>query len=175
MPPIDPLLTPRLRLRALTPADAPFLLDLLNDPGYLQHIGDRGVRCEADAHRYLADGPLTSYRRHGHGLLLAELRDDATPIGICGLLKRDTLDDIDLGYALMPAFRSCGYVHEAAQALLAHAQAQLGVTRVVAVVAPGNAASEQVLQRLGFAFERCVALGPGESQLRLFAHEAKAY
>jgi len=173
-PPIAPIETPRLQLRELHDGDAPFLVALLNDPAFLQHIGDRNVRNAADACRYLADGPCASYRRHGHGLLRVALRDGDTPIGICGLLKRDTLDDADLGYALLPAFRGCGYVHEAAQAVLAHAQTALGLRRVAAVVAPGNVASGEVLRRLGFAFEGSVALHPNEALLQLFVRELAA-
>lgn len=172
MPQIEPIETPRLRLSELSAADAPFLLALMNDPGYLQHIGDRGVRSEDDALRYLADGPISSYRRHGHGLLRLALRDSDTPIGICGLLKRDTLNDVDLGYALLPAHRGMGYVNEAAQAVLEHAHRALGISRVLAVVAPGNAGSEGVLRRLGFRLEQQVTLQPGATLLRLFAREA---
>lgn len=168
---IAPIETERLQLRALHNDDAAFLVALLNDPAFVQHIGDRNVRNETDAYRYLADGPLASYRQYGHGLLRVALRDGDTPIGLCGLLKRDALDDVDLGYALLPGFRGCGYVHEAAQAVLSHAHGALGLRRVVAVVAPGNVASENVLRQLGFSFERQIALNPADAPLRMFARE----
>lgn len=171
---IEPIETPRLRLSELSEADASFLLALMNDPGYLQHIGDRGVRNEADALRYLLDGPVCSYRRHGHGLLRMALKDSGVPVGLCGLLKRDALNDVDLGYALLPRYRGMGYVHEAAQAVLQHAHRSLGILRVLAVVAPGNVGSEGVLLRLGFQFERQIILHPSDALLRLFARDATA-
>lgn len=171
---IAPIDTERLHLRELHDDDAPFLVALLNDPAFLQRIGDRKVRSEADARRYLADGPHASYRRHGHGLLCVALRDAHTPIGICGLLKRDALDDADLGYALLPAYRGRGYAHEAAQAVLTQARTALGLRRVAAVVGADNDASEAVLRRLGFAFERHVALRPGEPPLRMLVRELRA-
>lgn len=174
MPRIEPIETPRLRLSELSEADAPFLLALMNDPGYLQHIGDRSVRSEADALRYLLDGPVSSYRRHGHGLLRLALKGSDTPIGLCGLLKRDTLNDVDLGYALLPRYRGMGYVHEAAQAVLQHAQQALGIRRVLAVVAPGNASSEGVLRRLGFQFEQQISLHSSVTLLSLFARDETA-
>jgi RimJ/RimL family protein N-acetyltransferase len=98
------LQTPRLGLRRLTPTDAPFILGLLNQPSFVRHIGDRGVRTLEDASTYIVNGPIASYQKHGFGLYLVETRNAATPIGICGLLKRDALDEVEVGYAFLPEF-----------------------------------------------------------------------
>ena len=87
--------TERLRLRRLITDDAPFILRLLNDDGWLRFIGDKNVRSLADARRYLEQGPLAMYARHGMGLWLTERKADAQPIGLCGLIRRDGLDDVE--------------------------------------------------------------------------------
>src|SRR5690606_38235364 len=97
--------TQRLVLRRLSAADAPFVLELLNDPAWLEHIGDRGVRTLDDARAYLAAGPVAMYAEHGFGLYLVEVREDGAPAGICGLVRRDFLDDVDLGFAFLPRYR----------------------------------------------------------------------
>src|SRR6476646_1252462 len=112
--------TPRLVLRCLDLDDAPFFLRLVNDPSFIANIADKGVRTLDDARENLRNGPIASYARHGHGLWMVELKDTGTPIGICGLIKRDVLDDVDVGYALLPEFCGQGYAAEAAAAALAH-------------------------------------------------------
>ena len=82
--------TERLRLRQFTPEDAAFVLELLNEPSWLRFIGDRGVRTLDDAREYLRKGALASYAQHGFGLYATERKDGGDPIGICGLVKRDT-------------------------------------------------------------------------------------
>ena len=160
--------TERLILRRITEGEAPFLLELLNDPSFLRFIGDRGVRTLDDARSYVRTGPATSYARHGFGLWLTELKSDGTPIGICGLLKRDALDDVDVGFAFLPAFRACGYAIEATAAVLSHARSTYGLARVVAVVHPENASSRKLLAKAGMVFQRVVQLSPDEPPLELF-------
>ena len=142
--------SPRLVMRRLTHADASFIVELLTDPGYLRWIGDKGVHTEADARRYLDEGPLASYATHGHGLYHVARRDDGTAVGYCGLLRRSSLPCPDLGFAMLPACRGQGYTVEASKAVLAHEHATLGITRVGAIILPGNAASIGVVERLGF-------------------------
>ena len=163
--------TARLRLRWITLDDAPFIVELVNDPAWLRHIGDRGVRNVEDAHAYLAKGPLDLYAKWGYGLYLAERMVDGAPVGMCGLVRREGLDDADLGFALLPAFRSQGYAAEASVAVLAHARSALGMTRILAIVSPENLASIRLLERVGFAFERMIQLGEKEPVM-LFASAA---
>jgi ribosomal-protein-alanine N-acetyltransferase len=166
---VSDLETGRLRLRRLSHADADFILELLNDPAFLRYIGDKGVRDRAGACRYIESGPLASYERHGFGLLCVELRDVGRPIGICGLLKRETLDDVDVGFAFLAAYRSQGYASEAAAAVLAHGRDAFGLRRIVAICSPDNEASIRLLSRLGFRHERRIRLTPGEPEVELLA------
>ena len=160
--------TERLSLRRLNEGDAPFLLELLNDASFLRFIGDRGVRTLDDARSYVRTGPVASYERLGFGLWLTALRSDEAPVGICGLLKRDTLDDVDIGFAFLPAFWSRGYALEAVTAVLSHARDVLGVERVVAVVNSDNASSRRLLMKVGLKFERLVQLAPDAPHIELF-------
>jgi RimJ/RimL family protein N-acetyltransferase len=161
-------------MRELSPADAGFVLQLLNDPAFVRYIGDRGVKNRADAHRYIAEGPVASYRTLGFGPYAVVLKDTGEVIGICGLLKREFLEDVDLGFALLPRFRSKGYAFEAAAAILEHARLTRGIRRVLAIVSPDNAASMTLLARLGFVFEREIAPSDAEPPVRLFVRSAAA-
>lgn len=161
--------TGRLRLREFDFEDAAFVLALLNDPDFITHIADRGVRSAGDAERYLADGPMTSYARHGFGLWLVEERSSGQPAGMCGLIRREGLSDPDIGYAFLPAFRGQGYAREAARATCALARERFGIARLLAIVSPGNAPSIRLLEDLGFSDEGTVRLQPEASALRLFA------
>ena len=158
--------TSRLRIRRLAPADAPFIVSLLNDPAFLRYIGDRNVRSVADAVAYIADGPAASHARFGFGLDAVETLGGES-MGICGLLRREELDAPDLGFAFLPAFRGRGFAREAAEAVLDDAAGRLAVRRVLAVVQADNDASIGLLGRLGFRFERMADIR-GES-LRLYA------
>jgi [ribosomal protein S5]-alanine N-acetyltransferase len=149
--------TARLRLRMFTPDDASFMLELQTDSSWLRHIGDRGVHDLDSARDYLHRVPLDMYRGLGFGPLRMDLRD-GTPVGMCGLFKRDTLDDVDLGYALLPRHRGMGYAAEAAAATLAWACGALGLRRVIAITSPDNDASGRVLERAGMRFERMLSL-----------------
>lgn len=166
------LRTPRLVVRELEFGDAPFVVELLNDEAFLRHIGDRGVRTVADAREYLLQGPLASYVRHGHGLWCVTTNADGTALGICGLLKRPALPEVDLGFAFLPAHRGKGYAHEAAAAVLAYGHAALGLRAIAAIVAPDNAASVRVLDSLGMRFVRRVRLSPEDVELLYYLSEA---
>jgi len=154
--------TPRLALHRFAPADAPFVLALLNDPGWLRYIGDRGVRTEDAAREYLVGGPMAMYAREGFGLWKASLRDTGEPIGMAGLIKRPTLDDVDLGFAFLPAWRGRGYGREAASACVGYARDALKLRRLVAIVSSDNVDSLRLLATLGFAHERDLEMKPGD-------------
>ena len=163
-----PLDTPRLQLRTLELRDDRFILQLLNQASWLRFIGDRKVHSLIDAQRYIENGPQASYRQHGHGLLLVQQRD-GTPIGLCGLLRREGLDDPDLGFALLDAYNGQGYAHEAAAAVLADGRSRLALTRVLAITAPDNLLSIRLLLKLGFAFERQLQVTPAAPLSNLYA------
>ena len=145
--------TGRLRLRLFTPDDAPLILELLNDPAWLRFIGDRKVRSIEDARDYLEKGPMRSYAEHGFGLWLVERRSDGKALGMCGLVKRDELPDVDIGFAFLEPFRGEGYAFEAARATLDYAHSTLGFERVVAIASPDNERSGLLLGKLAFDCE----------------------
>ena len=160
--------TERLRLRQLTFDDAPFILSLLNEPSFIRYIGDKQVRTLEDARQYILNGPMASYKRNGFGLCLVELREAHTPIGMCGLLKRDELPDPDRGFAFVPAFWSKGFAFEAAMAALTDARERLELETILAITSLDNDASIKLLERLGFRFERITSLAADREQVRLF-------
>lgn len=164
----EPLITPRLRVRALTAADAAFIVTLLNEASFIRNIGDRGVRTVEDALAYLSGGPLASYARHGFGLCAVDLAADGRPIGICGLLQRDTLPAPDIGFAFLPQYWSRGYAYEAALAVTADAHTRLGLDTLLAIVNPDNGSSIRLLERLGFRFDRMFRLHDDGPELKLF-------
>ncbi|MBS1110053.1 MAG: acetyltransferase family protein [Anaeromyxobacteraceae bacterium] len=163
--------TPRLVLREFTHEDDAFVLRLLNEPSWLRFIGDRGVRTLPDARRYLDDGPRRSYARNGFGLWCIVPKGGDAPVGMCGLIRRDTLPDVDVGFAFLPEAWGRGYARESAAAVLDHARDVLGLRRILAITDPENAASIRVLERVGMRREGTVRM-PGESiDLLLFGRK----
>lgn len=165
------LTTERLVLRHLVPEDAPFLVELLNDPDFLRYIGDRGVRNTHDALRYLELGPGASYAKNGYGLYMTALREGDTPLGMCGLVKRDFLPHADLGFAFMKEHRGHGYAAEAAAATLEHARRDFGMSTLAAITTQDNAPSIALLKKLGFEWKGHVSPPPGTETLNLFEVE----
>jgi len=165
---MTPIETERLLLCQLTADDAPFILELLNEPSFLRFIGDKGVRTLDDARDYILKGPIDSYERRGFGLYLVKLRDGGVPIGICGLVKRDALEDVDIGFAFLPSFWSRGYALESAAAVMNYGRAVIGLNRIVGITDPDNASSIRLLEKLGLQFERMVQLPDNVGENKLF-------
>jgi ribosomal-protein-alanine N-acetyltransferase len=161
--------TERLELHPFTEADADFVLRLLNEPSFLRYIGDRGVHDLDSARRYIADGPVAGYARYGHGLLRVLRRSDGASIGMCGVLRRDSLPAPDLGFSFFPDYWSQGYAQESARAVMDHARQSLDIGRILAITTQDNEASMRLLGKLGFRFDRMVTMGAEE--LRLFVSE----
>jgi RimJ/RimL family protein N-acetyltransferase len=160
--------TERLRLRKLNLDDAPFMVTLLNTPSWLKFIGDRGVRNTEEAEKYLQNGTMKSYETHGFGFYLMELKSDKTPIGICGLVKRDFLEHADIGFALLPEFEGKGYGYEAASATLAFAKKSLGIKNIAAITVIENTNSVHLLEKLGLAFQKKVVYPETQEELLLY-------
>jgi RimJ/RimL family protein N-acetyltransferase len=160
--------TGRLSLRKLSVDDSKFILRLLNEPSFIQNIGDKGVRTLEDARNYILNGPIASYERFGFGLFCVEEKSSGEPIGMCGLLKRAELNDVDLGYALLPEFWSKGYAVESASSVMRLAKETFGLNRVVAITSPNNETSIRVLEKLGFEFVGMIQLTPDSNELKLF-------
>jgi RimJ/RimL family protein N-acetyltransferase len=161
--------TARLTLRKLTLGDAEFILGLLNEPSFLRFIGDKGVRNLDDARDYLLKGPIASYEQFGFGLFLTQLKEGRVPIGMCGLLKRPNLEDVDVGFAFLPQFWSKGYASESASAVVAFGKSVFGLQRIVGLVRPGNQGSIRVLEKLGLRFDRIIRIADDGTEDKLFA------
>jgi RimJ/RimL family protein N-acetyltransferase len=164
--------TDRLVLRRIRAEDAEFILRLLNEPSFLRFIGDKGVRTLDEARGYIAKGPVASYDRYGFGLYLTELKSDGAPIGICGLVKRDGLADVDIGFAFCPEHWGKGYALESASAVMAYGRGTLGLPRIVAITSPDNTASIRVLEKLGLRFARMIRLTENSPEVNLLTSDA---
>lgn len=161
--------TERLYMRHFVIDDAAMMLALLNDPGWLRFIGERGVNTLQQARSYLENGALENYRRLGFGFYCVELKRDQTPIGMCGMTKRDYLDAPDLGFALFADYAGHGYAKEAAAAVLHYAKQTLRLKRVLATTRLDNAASIKVLVAIGMQLEQVIFHPDGDRELNLFA------
>jgi [ribosomal protein S5]-alanine N-acetyltransferase len=166
--PLNVLETERLILRRLSFDDAPFIINLVNQPSFLRYIGDKNVRNTGDAIRYLKTGPIASYEQFGFGLYLVTLKENGAPVGMCGLLKRETLSDADIGFAFLPEYWSQGLAFESAAAVLRQGEKTWGLKRILAITSPDNDASMRLLQKLGFKFEGMTKLADDQPEVRLF-------
>ena len=160
--------TDRLRLRRLTIDDAPLMLAIWNDPGFVQYVGDRGIRSLAEAEEAMRDGVLRLYEEFGYGPYAMDRKEGGPAIGICGLFRRDGFDDPDVGFAVLPAFRGKGYVYEAARSVVDYARDGLGVSRLKAIVSPDNAASVAIIRKLGLEFEKMHRMPGDEDDVALY-------
>ena len=157
--------TNRLRIRHFSAKDAEFILRLLNEPSFIANIEDKKIRTKDDAIKYLNDGPIATYQKFGFGLYLVELMETGEPIGMCGLLKRDTLKDADLGYSFLKKHWSMGYAKESASAVLQSAHHDYGLNRVIAVTKVENLRSSGLLEKLGFSFEGMIEMYGNNNKL----------
>ena len=153
----------------MSPADADFIIELVNEPAFREYIGDKGVQNTCDALRYIESVGTSSYSAFGFGLYIAALKESGSQIGICGLLKRPYLTDVDIGFAFLDRYRGQGYAFEAAAAVLEYARSTLGLSRVIATTALGNAASVKLLNRLGLREQGTIDLPVYAAPSRLFS------
>ena len=163
--------TDRLIVRRLTPEDAEFILQLVNEPSWLRFIGNKSVRNLEDARAYILQGPVEMYARFGFGLYLVELKEGGISIGMCGLIKRDALEDVDIGFAFLPKYWGRGYAYEAASAVMVYGANQLGLKRIVAITSVDNDSSIKLLEKLGLRFERMVKLSDDAEEIKLFGSD----
>lgn len=156
------LRTKRLLISEFTTDDSSFIVRLLNSPGWLQFIGDRGVRTEEDARNYLQNGPIASYAKNGFGLWKVSLADGNVSLGMCGLIRRESLEDVDIGFAMLPEFAGRGYAFEAAEACVHFARNEAGLKRLVAITMETNRNSIALLEKAGMRFEKKIQQGGEE-------------
>lgn len=157
--------TERLCLRELNLSDVAFIIELLNTPNWLAYIGDKKVKTKTDAKKYLKEGPLKSYRDNGFGLWMVQLKNSNIPIGMCGLINRETLDDIDIGFALLPEYVRMGYGFEIADATMNYAKSNLNLKKIVGITDPENKASIELLKKIGLRFEKIIEYSDDKTAL----------
>ena len=160
--------TERLILRKMRVEDAEFIFELVNEPAFIRNIGDKGVRTLDDARDYILSGPVASYAKSGFGLYTVELKETGAAIGICGLLKRDSLEDVDIGFAFLERFRRKGFGYESAAAVMDYGRNALGLKRIVAITSPDNERSIRVLEKIGLRFEKRIRMPGSDEDTRLF-------
>jgi RimJ/RimL family protein N-acetyltransferase len=148
--------------------DAEFIFELVNEAAFIRNIGDKGVRTLEDARNYILNGPVASYAKFGFGLYLVELRETGEAIGICGLLKRDSLEDVDIGFAFLESFRQKGFAYESAAAVVNYGRDALGLRRIVAITSPDNERSMRVLEKIGLRFEKMIRMPGSDEDTRFF-------
>ncbi|MET0752288.1 MAG: GNAT family N-acetyltransferase [Pyrinomonadaceae bacterium] len=163
--------TERLILRELSAEDAEFVLELVNEPAWKKNIGDRGIQTTEGAREYILNGPVASYEKFGFGLWLVELKDSNESIGICGLIKRDTLEDVDIGFAFLERFWLKGYAVESAAAVMDYGRDVIGLKRIVAITVPDNLGSIKVLEKIGMRFEKMIRTAQDAEEIKLFARD----
>lgn len=163
--------TDRLIVRHLSPEDAEFILQLVNEPSWIRFIGNKGVRTIEDARNYILNGPVEMYSRLGFGLYLVELKEAGEPVGMCGLIKRDSLEDVDIGFAFLPKFWGKGYAYESSSAVMEYGERAFGLKRLLAITSPDNVDSIRLLEKLGFNFEKMVKLSDDSQEVRLFSYD----
>lgn len=164
--------TERLTLRRFTPDDAAFILELVNEPSWLRFIGDKKIHTLEDARKYLVNGPMAMYDRVGFGLYMVEEKGTGVPAGMCGLIKRDTLEDVDIGFAFLPRFWGKGYAYEAAAATMRYGQDVLKLPRIVAITSPDNESSIRLLEKIGLKYVETRTLAGGIGESKVFAYPA---
>jgi RimJ/RimL family protein N-acetyltransferase len=169
---MKPIETERLILRPVEPErDAVFVLEVLNEPDFIENVADRGVRTIEEAANYIRTKFMPGHERYGVGYCVVELKESGTPIGTCGLQKRETLDDFDIGYSILRRFSGNGYAFEAAAALMEYGRRELGLNRIIGMTSPENAKSAHLLEKLGLRYERMVQVPGFVGESRLFANQ----
>lgn len=160
--------TQRLVLRRITLDDADLMLAIWNDPAFVRHVGDRGVRTLEQARHAITTGPLQLYEKYGYGPYAMVQRSDGARTGICGLFRRDFLDHPDIGFAVLPDYRDRGFAVEACVAVIAHARDDLGLEAITAIVSPGNAPSIALIEKLGLSFSGMITMPGDEDEICLY-------
>ncbi|MYM68710.1 GNAT family N-acetyltransferase [Pseudoduganella sp. FT55W] len=163
--------TARLTLRTINADDDLFYYELVNDPTWLEHIGDKGIRTVAEARTAILEGPCVMQQRLGHSLYVMERKSDGQPLGLCGLIKRDSLPDVDIGYAIRPAYFGQGYTYEAAAAVVAYARDVLGIKRLMGITNPANTVSINLLAKLGLTFVEFKVLPPDGRPTNIYSRQ----
>lgn len=164
--------TSRLIIDKITAGDAPFILAMLNDDDFINYVADRGVRTIEQAQAYISDKIAASYKEHGFGMAAVRLKSSGETIGMCGLVKRDSLRDIDLGYGFLPVGRGQGYAFEAAVAVMEWAKQDLALSRLAAIIHPENTASRNLASKIGMSLDSMIRVTPDDDETCLYLWSA---
>lgn len=161
--------TERLRMRPVTVDDTELMLAVWNDPAFIQNVADRGIRTVEQAREAIEGGAQRLFEDHGYGPYCLSLKSDDTLIGICGLFRREGLEDPDIGFGVLPDYCGKGYAGEAAIAVVEYARGELGIERLTAIVSPGNAPSIGLIEKLGLRFERMITMPGDDDAISLYS------
>jgi len=161
--------TSRLFISKITLKDSRFFLELVNTPHWLKYIGDRKINTVKDAKTYLRNVTLKSFTDFGFGFYKLQIKDTNKTIGICGLVKRKQLDDVEIGFALLPEYEGKGFGYEASLSVLELAKETFGLKKITAITLPTNISSIKLLEKLGLTFEKKVKPFEDDEELLLFA------
>jgi RimJ/RimL family protein N-acetyltransferase len=160
--------TERLILTEFKDEDADFIIRLLNSPGWLKYIGTRNIQTTEDARSYISEKLAPSYQNNGFGFYLVSTRSGNEPVGMCGLIKREGLEDVDIGFALLPEHEGKGYAYEAASATMTYAKDILKLKRIAAITVPYNKASVKLLEKIGLKFDKMINMTDDKEELMYF-------
>lgn len=163
------LSTDRLLISEITLDDAAFILKLMNDKDWIKNIGDRGIRTIEDAEEYIRTRFLKTYTESDLGFYGLVLKNSRQIIGVAGLIDRDGIDHVDIGYGILPEYRGKGYAFEATKAVYDYGYNELKLKKIVAIVNPENPSSINLLSKLGLEFEKMVRLPDEEIDIMLFS------
>ena len=161
--------TQRLLISKFTIADAPFFLELVNTPHWIKYIGDRNIKTIAQAEQRIINGHIKSYETHGFGFYKLTLKENNKAIGTCGLIKRETLEHVDIGFAFLPDYEGKGFGFESSNALLKLAKDQFKLETILAITLATNKPSINLLEKLGLSFQKMVKPFEDDEELLLFA------
>jgi ribosomal-protein-alanine N-acetyltransferase len=165
--------TERLRLRPVTVDDTALMLAVWNDPAFIENVADRGIRTVEQAREAIKAGAQKLFDDYGYGPYCMSLKSGGAMIGICGIFKRENIDDPDIGFGVLPDFCGKGYAGEAAQAVVEYAHNTLGISVLTAIVSPTNAASIGLIEKLGLTFERMVIMPGDDDAICLYSRALK--
>ena len=163
--------TERLRLREFDSTDGELIFELLNSPGWLKYIGSRSIATIEDAVNYIETKLQKGYRESGFGFYLVELKATGVKTGMCGLVKREGLDDVDIGFALLPQYENKGYAYESSMAVIQYAKNKLKINKLAAITMPSNLTSVKLLEKLGMKFDKKISLPGDPEELFLYKME----
>ena len=147
--------TDRLHLHLLATGDYEFIIQLVNSKGWIKFIGDRNIHSKEESVAYInkiVDSTNIYY-------WVVRIKEGNIPIGVIWFLKRDYLENFDIGFAFLPEFAGRGYAYEAAKEILSIVSTYPAYHTVLATTIPHNLRSIKLLIKLGLYFEKELEVG----------------